>query len=111
IVTGYVLTSFIVLLTLFGLLSFITHPIEAIDMSAFLWTTLRNIAFTAGLLIAFIVAVKRSKRGYVLTYIKTIFSSLTIGFAVIFWVTSGIIRALTRQPMQWFLVKKNGNNA
>jgi len=34
---------------------------------------------------------------------------LTLGVALIFFVGKGLLKALFGLPMQWFMVRKNGN--
>ena len=41
---------------------------------------------------------------------KLVLSSLTIGFVLMFYIGKGIFLALCGLPMQWFMVRKNGNS-
>lgn len=105
---GYLVTSLMALLTIFGTLSIITHPPEAIQWGAFASKTAFNFAVTSGLFIltmagAYLVGSKKTH------FVKLVIASYSIGFIVLFYVAKGIYKAITRQPMHWFMLQKNGN--
>ncbi len=106
--SGYIMTTLIMLLTISGTLAIITHPPQPINFVEFVLTTVTNILLTCGLLVATIVAGFTKKTG-IRGSIKLILASFSIGLVQIFYVTKGVYKALTNQPMQWFMLKKTGN--
>ncbi len=106
--SGYIMTTLIMFLTIFGTLAILTHPPEAIDLIEFVRTTLLNILLTCGLLVTTIAASFTKKTGIGGT-IKLILASFSIGLVQIFYVNKGVYKALTNQPMRWFMLKKTGN--
>ena len=106
---GFFFSFILSWLFLFGLLSFATHEPGPIDLALFFGETARNILLTSGVILTTIVATIRE--GRILRYDKLLFASFTYGLVVVYYVTVGIIKALTNQPMQWFILKKKGNES
>ena len=106
---GFFFSFILSLLFFFGLLSFATHEPGPIDLARFFGETAINIALTSGVILTTIVATIRE--GRILRYDKLLLASFTYGLVVVYYVTVGIIKALTNQPMQWFILKKKGNES
>ncbi len=104
---GFFFSFIIAWLFLFGILSFATHEPGPIDLARFFVETGINIALTSGVILTTIVATIRE--GRILRYDKLLLASFTYGLVVVYYVTKGIILALFNQPMQWFILKKKGN--
>lgn len=102
---GYLVPVFIVLLTSFGVFSFITHPPGPIDVLKFVLETLKNIGLTLGLIIASAIALIMAKHGRL--FFKMIVSSFSVGFVITYYVFVGIYKAVTNGKMEWFLLKKS----
>ncbi len=102
---GYFIAPLISLLFIFGILSFITHTPEAFDLPKFLSETGFNILITSGLLFASIIALFLAKKyRYVL---KMFVSSFSVGLVALFYVNKGIIKSFLKEPIDWFLLKKD----
>ncbi|MFT4303177.1 MAG: glycosyltransferase [Candidatus Woesearchaeota archaeon] len=102
---GYLIPIFVLLLTLFGTLSFVTHPPGPIDIPTFLSVTFRNILLTFGFVIASVFAlVKASQLKLVF---KAVISSFSVGFVIAYFVNIGIFKAIFNKPMKWFLLNKS----
>lgn len=107
IVSGYVFTLLIVMLTITGFLAFFTHPPGPINISLFVVDTSFNILLTVGLLGTYLVAMVRAHRIRHISHL--IVSSFTIGFVVVYYVNKGIFKSICNHPMQWFILRKQGN--
>ncbi len=105
--SGYILTTLILLLFTTGIIAFFTHPPGPFNPVLFMTETLRNIAFTSGLLATFVVGMVRGDRWRSIP--KLIGATFSIGFIVTYYVNRGVWRAVRGGRMQWFLVKKEGN--
>lgn len=106
--SGYFITSTLFLLFILGMLSLLTHPPAPIDWQIFFGDLIRNMVLTSGLLVAAFLGTIRAHRpkNYILQLVTASFS---IGLVLVFYVVKGIYKAMTRQPMHWFMLKKNGN--
>ncbi len=106
---GYIMIALFILTMLFGLLSIASVWGNGAYTALNLITdTIINILLTCGILISslcasFIAGVSLRNLG------KLIVASLTLGVALIFFVGKGLLKALFGLPMQWFMVRKNGN--
>ncbi len=108
IAAGYMLTTLLLLLFSTGILSFFTHPPGPFDFGLFFFETIRNIAFTSGLLVTFALGMVLDKRWGDLP--RLLVSTFTIGLIVTYYVNKGVYKVLSGGEMQWFLVKKEGND-
>ncbi len=107
ICSGYLLTILLASLFLTGLLSVVTHPPAPIDVIRFFSETGRNTLLTSGLVIASLAAlIKAKKPRYI---IKMLASSLSFGLIVTYYVNIGIIKAIFKRPMEWYMLSKTGN--
>ncbi len=106
--SGYLFSMLLIGITFFGILSIISNRPAPIDWGLFLSETVRNILLTSGFLVATIISMAQNKK---LKYIwKMIGGAFTIGLLVTYNVVVGITLALFNRPVQWFMLKKNGNN-
>ncbi len=105
--SGYLLAFLLLALLGTGLLSLVTHAPAPIEWGILLSDTTRNIALTSGLLIANVVALKRSKNLKV--FGKMVASSFSYGIVMTYHVNKGIFKAIVGRPMEWFMLTKKGN--
>ena len=110
--SGYVMVACVVPLIVLGILSAVTDPTVSTS-GAHSWRivaveTTRSILFTGGLIIATISAGLISGFG-LNRVLQLIMASLSIGIVLVVFVSVGICRAVTAQPMPWFMLKKLGN--
>ena len=105
--SGYLLALLLFALLAFGTLSIVTHAPAPIEWGKLLSETGRNILLTSGLLIANVVALKRSKSMGQLG--RMVASSFSYGIIMTYHVNKGIYKALMGRPMEWFMLKKRGN--
>ncbi|MBI2134254.1 glycosyltransferase [Candidatus Woesearchaeota archaeon] len=107
ICSGYLLTILLASLFIMGMLSVVTHPPSPIDIVRFFSETARNTIITSGLVIASAAAIAKSKRrGHIA---KMLVSSFTYGLVVTYYVNIGIIKAIFKKPMEWYMLNKIGN--
>ena len=107
--SGYLLTFLLFALLATGTLSIVTHAPAPIEWGKLLSETARNIALTSGLLIATIVALRRSRNTRSLG--KMIASSFSYGIVMVYHVNKGIFKAVIGREMEWFMLTKKGNEA
>ena len=110
---GYIMVACFILTTIFGLLNIASawgiKPVVGPDTFADLViNTAGNFLLTCGMLISslcasFIAGVSLRNVG------KLALASLSIGLVLIFFVGKGLFKAALGLPMQWFMVRKNGN--
>jgi cellulose synthase/poly-beta-1,6-N-acetylglucosamine synthase-like glycosyltransferase len=105
--SGYFFSLLLLLITIFGLLSLVSEKPAPIDWPRFLSETAFNIALTSGFILSSIIALSKSKKLKELP--KMIVASLSVGLAVTYYVNIGILKAIFDRKMQWFMLKKNGN--
>ena len=75
----------------------------------FIYNTTLNLILTGGMLLSSIVA--SFVNGFGLKSVgKLLFATLTIGFICMFYVGRGIFSAFVGLPMNWYMLKKEGNN-
>ena len=72
--------------------------------------TLVNFLLTCGMLVSSVCAGFMSGFG-ARSAQKLVVASLTIGFVLLFFVGKGLVKAMLGLPMNWFMLKKNGNEA
>jgi len=104
---GYLLPVLIILLFLFGLLSFITDTPAPLNLAKFFSETGKNILLTSGLIFASIISLYKARK--IKYSFKMIASSFTVGLMTTFYVNKGIIKAILKKPMEWYLLSKNIN--
>lgn len=105
--TGYLLSVLLFLLFTTGFLSLITNRPEAFNIGRFAYEMGRNVVLSSGILFASIVAQARNKN--MKSIPSMIASSFSYGLAVAYHVNVGIYKVLTKKPMPWFMLNKQGN--
>lgn len=110
---GYIMVACFILTMIFGLLNIASAwGLEPADGSYtatdLIIDTAGNFLLTCGMLISslcasFIAGVSLRNVG------KLVLASLSIGFVLLFFVGKGLFKAAFGLPMQWFMVRKNGN--
>lgn len=70
--------------------------------------SLANFLLTCGMLVSSVCAGFMSGFG-ARSAQKLVVASLSIGFVLLFFVGKGMLKAMFGLPMQWFMLKKNGN--
>jgi len=106
---GYFSAPFLIIFTLFGIVSFITvHP-ESINFVKFFKETAWLFFVNGGFIFAAIVALSKENK---LDMIKSVLvSSVTVGFYVSFGIMAGILNAVLGKKMKWTLIEKKGNKS
>ena len=105
--SGYLFAVLLAGLTVTGTLSMITHAPAPIDFGRLFSEIGVNILLTSGLIIASIIALVKSRKTS--SVLKAITSSFSYGLVVTYYVNVGIIKAIVKRPMQWFMLDKNSN--
>lgn len=105
--SGYLLSFLLFALLATGTLSLVTHAPAPVEWGKLLSETARNIALTSGLLVANIVALRRSRN--MGSFWKMIASSFSYGIVMTYHVNKGILKAIFGRPMEWFMLTKRGN--
>lgn len=101
---GYVLPVLIMMLFMFGTLSFVTHRPAPIDWPKLLSELGRNIWLTSGLIIGSTFSLYRAKKTkYIL---KMLVSAFSVGLVITYYVNKGIFKSILGKPMQWYLLSK-----
>ena len=119
ICSGYLLTVLLALLFITGLLSVLTHPPAPIDFGKFFFETARNTLITSGLILASVAVCSLSAINYsgrklhsskIKHLLKMVASSFSFGLIVAYHVNIGIWKAIFRQPMRWYMLKKGAHS-
>ena len=105
--SGYFISVLLAGLFLTGTLSFLTHAPAQIEWGRFFYEMLRNVALTSGLIFASVIAL--SKANHRKLALPMIASSFSYGLVVTYHVNIGIFKALTKIPMKWYMLNKQGN--
>ena len=105
--SGYLLSFLLLLLFATGTLSFLTDRPAPIDVIRFLSEMGANILLTSGIIVASLVALSLSKN--LRKALQMALASFSVGLMVTYYVNVGIIKVLFNQPMQWFMLSKEGN--
>ncbi len=106
---GYLASPFLILFMFSGTLSFMTGEPAAINISRFLSTTGWIMVVNSGFLVATIAALLKEKRVRMLFHVLA--GAFTVGLYTSFGVTSGFLRALTGRRMEWYMIRKAGNES
>jgi len=102
---GYLFPVLIYGLIVTSLIKIITSPPAPVAAGEVIGETVRNVLLTSGLLFMSTVAIWRA--GESRLFFRMLLSAFTIGLVMIYFVLKGIITALRRRPMDWFLVEKS----
>jgi cellulose synthase/poly-beta-1,6-N-acetylglucosamine synthase-like glycosyltransferase len=104
---GYLSAPFLVLFTLFGIVSFMTGEPARIDFIKFFKETGWMFFVNSGFIAAALVALSKEKKlGMALSVLA---SSVTVGFIASVGITQGLINAFLGRKMSWSMIKKRGN--
>ena len=106
---SYSLSLFVFFSTIFGFLSLITINPDGIivDWDIFISPLALSIIITSSLLLVWIISLIMSQKTS--SILKVIVSMFSIGLVIPFYIVAGIIKAIFGGKMNWFLVKKKGN--
>ena len=104
---GYIASPFLVAFMFFGTLSFMTGEPSAINISKFLGTTGWTVAVNSGFMAATVAALLKEKQ--VRLFLHILVGAFTVGLYTAFGVTSGFFRAVTRCKIDWYMIRKIGN--
>ena len=105
--SGYLLSVLLAGLFITGTLSFITHAPAPIEWGKFFYELARNILLTSGLIVTSVMALKKANKTKLA--LPMIASSFSYGLVVTYYVNVGIFKALAKIPMEWYMLKKQGN--
>jgi len=106
---SYCLSIFVFFSTIFGFLSIITINPNGVTLNwdFFLSPVTLSIIITSSLVAVWIISLLLSQNSK--SIFKVIISMFTIGLVIPFFIVTGIIKAVFGRKMDWFLVKKGGN--
>ncbi|MFH8080560.1 MAG: glycosyltransferase family 2 protein [Candidatus Aenigmatarchaeota archaeon] len=104
--TGYISSIFLLIFILSGLIYFWTGEPMPFNFVKFSKETLKSILASSGFLLAMIFALKKQKKTDRLWQI--IFGAFTVGIIVTFGVASGILNAILRKRLNWYVIPKKG---
>ena len=105
--SGYLISVLLAGLFITGTLSFITHAPAPIEWGRFLYELTRNIALTSGLLFASCIALIKANKARL--SLPMLASSFSYGLVVTYYVNVSIFKALSKTPMEWYMLNKHGN--
>ncbi|HLG24265.1 MAG TPA: glycosyltransferase [Candidatus Nanoarchaeia archaeon] len=105
--SGYLISVLLGGLFLTGTLSLITHPPAPVEWGRFFYEMARNIILTSGLIVTSILALIKSRKTSLT--LKMVASSFSFGLVVTYYVNIGIFKAITKIPMEWYMLNKQGN--
>jgi cellulose synthase/poly-beta-1,6-N-acetylglucosamine synthase-like glycosyltransferase len=105
--TGYISAPFLILFTLFGLLSFVTGKTAQINVYNFFKETGWMFFVNSGFMAATAIALMKEKKLRMLY--SVIGSSVTVGFVVSMGITMGLLNAIIGKKMDWYMIQKKGN--
>jgi len=106
---SYCLSIFVFFSTIFGFLSLITINPSGVTLNwdFFLSPVALSIIITSSLATVWIISLLLSQNSK--SIFKVIISMFTIGLVIPFFIVAGITKAVFGRKMDWFLVKKGGN--
>jgi cellulose synthase/poly-beta-1,6-N-acetylglucosamine synthase-like glycosyltransferase len=106
---GYVASPFIVSFMLMGIISFMTGAPAAVNIPKFLSTTGWTMAVNSGFMIALVAALLKEKQVRMILHVLA--GAVTVGLYTAFGVTSGFFRAMTGRKVEWYMIRKAGNES
>jgi cellulose synthase/poly-beta-1,6-N-acetylglucosamine synthase-like glycosyltransferase len=104
--TGYISSIFLTVFILSGLIYFWTGKPMPFNAAKFLKETLKSILASSGFLVAMIIVLKKERKVEMLKHI--ILAAFTVGILVTIGVASGVLNALLRKRMDWYVIPKKG---
>ncbi len=107
---SYCLSIFVFFSTIFSILSLITINPSGISITwdFFISPNLLNIIIISSLTLVWIISLILSKNSR--SIFKVIISMFTIGLLIPFFIVTGILKAIFGGKMNWFIIKKGGND-
>jgi cellulose synthase/poly-beta-1,6-N-acetylglucosamine synthase-like glycosyltransferase len=106
---GYIASPFIVSFMLMGILSFMTGEPANIDVARFISSTGWTMAVNSGFMLALVVALLKERE--VRMTLHVLAGSVTVGLYTAFGVTSGFFRAMAGRKVDWYMIRKAGNES
>ena len=104
---GYLSAPFLIIFTLFGIVSFMTGNPQVIDFVKFSKETVWLFFVNGGFMLALITALYKEKKLDMIWSVLA--SSVTIGFYASFGIMVGVFNAILGKKMKWSLIEKSGN--
>jgi len=104
--TGYISSIFLAVFIVSGLIYFWTGEPVPFNFMKFSKETLKSTLASSGFLLAMLIVLKKEKKTGMIGQI--IIAAFTVGIAVTIGVASGIINALLRKKMNWYVIPKKG---
>jgi cellulose synthase/poly-beta-1,6-N-acetylglucosamine synthase-like glycosyltransferase len=104
---GYVFSPILVLFMLMGAISFMTGEPATIDVARFLNTTGWIMLVNSGFMAAAMAALLKEKKTRMILH--ALAGAVTVGLYISFGVTSGFLRALAGRRVDWYMIRKAGN--
>ncbi len=101
---GYSMPILIVVLFVFGTVSFLTDVPGPINVATFSLDLGRNVLLTSGLIIVSLFSLYREKK--IKYWFKTLLSSFSFGLVTTYYVNKGIFKSIFGKPMKWYLLNK-----
>lgn len=114
---GYLMIGLLLFTFFFGCLNMLCgafginpseSPTSSYTVGSFVYDSTVNLFLTGGMLLSSIVAAFINGFG-LKGSLKLFFATISIGFVCMFFVGKGIFNACFGLPMQWFMLKKMGN--
>jgi len=106
---GYISAPFLVVFMILGFVTWFTGTPGVIDVAKFSLTTSQIFLINSGFLFAALVALSKEKKTRMIFSI--IPASITTGILVSVSVFDGLVKALAKKKMQWYMIRKEGNEA
>lgn len=106
---GYISAPFLVVFVLLGFMTWFTGTPGTVDVAKFSFTTGQMLLVNSGFLAAALVALRKEKSARL--FLSVLGTSLTVGIWISISVFDGLMKALSRKPMQWYMIPKMGNQA
>ena len=106
---GYVFSPILALFMLVGGISFMTGEPATIDFARFFGTTGWVMLVNSGFMAAAAAALLKEKKTRMMLH--ALAGALTVGLYVTFGVTSGFLRALAGRKVEWYMIRKPGNES
>ena len=108
---GYMSSPFIIVFIILGYVVWFTGDPSVINYSKFLWETGKIVAVNSGFMTAMVLAlIHQKQQEKIKVSLSVIVASITVGFWVSLCVFDGFMKALMNKGMDWFLIKKKGND-
>jgi len=104
---GYISAPFLVVFITLGFVTWFTGTPGVVDVAKFSIATGQIVLINSGFLAATFVALRKEQKTRMM--LSVIGASLTYGIFVSISVFDGLMKALTKKKMQWYLIRKMGN--